>query len=729
MCPPRPDNYAQRGGRAGRRTRVGMVLGYTRNTPHDQYFYDRPEEMIAGEVPAPVISLGNRDVLKRHLYAIVFGAADPGLGGKMADYILTEGQIKTDAVSALIEGIKAKTEYAIELALQSWGKNTLERAGLSAADLRTYLSELPVRIQHVIDCTSRQVIELRQALDFFAQSLNRQQAGIRAANLVARLLGVPTDRSQHSQEADDRSAGYPLRRFAEFGLLPGYEFPALPASLRLVGEEHEEDTVTVVRRFGIAQFQPNAHVYARRKRWKVSGLDTSSPWNPRADGPSWSYRVCGRCDLRFDADQPKCPRCGEVHNGPFHPSYEFAGFRAFRNEIPILDEEERWAVRNLVSVEPQWNGNVTGRWSFANGWALRLSSNEEVRWLNEGRTPTPEDFQNGNFLHQNAKGYLLCPSCGNILEPPQSQQQPARGRRNAARQANARTNSGHSATCPMAGNRPSHLAICTSGQQEILRLLIPVPSSEREERILAWGVSLGYALLYGMQHHFMLDANELDFEIEGPWEAEVDKTRFPLLSLAFVDVSLGGSGYLTRIAQNFNSVAKRALVHLDHNDCDSACYRCLKAYRNQRYHRLLSWPQTVPALDELAAAPPTIRALKTGDIDDPRPWLDAYAAGVGSPLELQFLNLFTKYGFNPQKQVPVAPTPGEAPISLADFAVPEKQLAIYIDGAAFHVGQNLRRDRYIRGRLRNGNPPWRVEELRVADLREEEKLVQRLMSI
>jgi len=51
--PPRPDNYAQRGGRAGRRSRVGMVLGYTRSTPHDQYFYEHAEEMIAGEVPAP----------------------------------------------------------------------------------------------------------------------------------------------------------------------------------------------------------------------------------------------------------------------------------------------------------------------------------------------------------------------------------------------------------------------------------------------------------------------------------------------------------------------------------------------------------------------------------------------------------------------------------------------------------------------------------------------------
>ena len=75
--PPRPDNYAQRGGRAGRRTRVGLVVSYARSTPHDQYFFDKPREMIAGEVPAPAVSLDNRDVIIRHLFAIAFGAAEP----------------------------------------------------------------------------------------------------------------------------------------------------------------------------------------------------------------------------------------------------------------------------------------------------------------------------------------------------------------------------------------------------------------------------------------------------------------------------------------------------------------------------------------------------------------------------------------------------------------------------------------------------------------------------
>lgn len=71
-----------------------------------------------------------------------------------------------------------------------------------------------------------------------------------------------------------------------------------------------------------------------------------------------------------------------------------------------------------------------------------------------------------------------------------------------------------------------------------------------------------------------------------------------------------------------------------------------------------------------------------------------------------FMRDFEKHGFHPEKQVSVSPNEGEAPISIA----------IYVDGAAFHVGERLRRDRWIRERLRNGEPPWTVVELRAVDL-------------
>ncbi len=42
------------------------------------------------------------------------------------------------------------------------------------------------------------------------------------------------------------------------------------------------------------------------------------------------------------------------------------------------------------------------------------------------------------------------------------------------------------------------------------------------------------------------------------------------------------------------------------------------------------------------------------------------------------------------------------------------------------LGASLRRDRYIRDRLRAATPPWRVEELTASDLAQGESLVTRL---
>jgi len=534
---------------------------------------------------------------------------------------------------------------------------------------------------------------------------------------------TPDDRLRAEIEADDRSAGYPLRRFAEFGILPGYEFPSEPAALRLLGDPHEEDPISVTRRFGIGQFQPEAHVYARSKRWKVIGLDMASPWNPRSEGPTWSYCLCPACGLRFNAGEPKCPRCGYSESRKPLPSCELAGFVACPDETPILDEEERDAERNLVRTYPQWDGDVVGRWTLANGWALRLAHNEEVRWLNEGKPPAANDPPEA-ILHPDARGYLVCTACGRMLTAPLPTATPRGGRRNPKK--GKQDDVGHAEGCPRRGGAPVALAISTSGKAEVLRLLIPAPDASRPDEWQSWGLSLGYSLLAGMQHFFMLDANELDFELEGPWKTEDAAGRYSKLSLAFIDPSLGGTGYLHRIAEHFDAVARRAIEHLDHPVCENACYRCLKSYQNQRFHEHLAWPQVMPALEELIQAPPSPRPLETGDIDDPRPWLEAYATGVGSPLELKFLRLFEQHGFHPQKQVQVALNPSDPPISVADFAVPERRLAIYIDGAAFHTGLNLRRDRNIRDRLRHATPPWRVEELRAADLAQGAALVERL---
>lgn len=722
--PPRPDNYAQRGGRAGRRTRVGLVVGYARNTPHDQYFYDRPEEMIAGEVPAPLVPLGNRDVILRHLASVAFGSAEPGLAGRMVEYISPQGEINKPMVDNLITAVQAQSDYAVNMCLEAFGPEILGLSELDEVNLKGYMDGLPERIRDIFERTSKQVRELRQALDAYAQDLRGERAGTRAGKLIARLLGLPDER-RRGNEADDRSAGYPLRRFAEFGILPGYEFPTQPSTLRLLGDPNEDDAISVERRFGLNQFQPGAPVYARAARWKVVGLDNSSPWNPRVDEPGWQYRICKGCGLRYFADEPRCRRCGVLGVGQPLPAYEYAGFLGRREEKPVLDEEERYAAKNNLTGNPQWDGRVTRRWITAEGWSLRLSKGEEVRWLNEGLTPTESERQKGfPLLHQDALGWYLCPACGRMLDYPEPENE-TKGRRRTAGNGGP-DKYGHAPDCALLGQGPTPLALQTCTHSEILRLIIPVPAKPDETFVKSWGLSLGMALRIGMRHHFMLDGSEIEFALEGHWEDGAGDSRCNRIALSFIDASLGGSGFLERMGDELHLIAKKTIEHLDHQGCETACYRCLKSYNNQRYHHLLNWPLIINELESLAQNPPQTMQLEMGDLQDPRPWLEAYDAGVGSPLELKFLRLFEQYGCHPEKQVPVAASEGELPISVADFAIPEKRIAIYIDGAAFHVGQNLRRDMFIRKRLREGSPPWEVIELRATDLNKISDIVKRL---
>ena len=187
-------------------------------------------------------------------------------------------------------------------------------------------------------------------------------------------------------------------------------------------------------------------------------------------------------------------------------------------------------------------------------------------------------------------------------------------------------------------------------------------------------------------------------------------------ALTFIDAAVGGSGFLERCVDDMHRVAERAIDHLDHPNCESACYRCLKTYTNQRHHEHLSWPHIMPDLETMAMAEPETLQLQLGDSDDPSPWLQAYDAGVGSPLELKFLRLFEKHGIEVEKQVPVTPDPGGRPISQADFKVKDRNVLIYIDGAAFHTGGRLRRDRAIRQSLVDGLSKWIVIECTGKDL-------------
>ena len=117
------------------------------------------------------MSLGNRDVIIRHLFAIAFGAADPGLAGRMLTYVSPKGVVDQTQVDSLIAAVRDQTGHVVRMAEEAWGTDVLDNAGLTVDALTAELEDLPTKIRHVVDCTARQVSDLYTTVQVFAEGL------------------------------------------------------------------------------------------------------------------------------------------------------------------------------------------------------------------------------------------------------------------------------------------------------------------------------------------------------------------------------------------------------------------------------------------------------------------------------------------------------------------------------------------------------------------------------
>ena len=203
---------------------------------HDQYFFDKPAEMVAGEVRPPAIDLANEDLIAAHLHAMWLGLQDHGLPNYVVQVLdLEQGgdfPVKADFQQALDH--PGRRDLALER-----GRRLLATLGDDLQQAR--------RLWYHDDWLEQR---LDRAYRDFADAFDRWRTLFRAAGEAAernhRIQNDPTARRLHKAAAlaydearkqqailqkTDRGVSsefYTFRYLAGEGFLPGYNFPRLP---------------------------------------------------------------------------------------------------------------------------------------------------------------------------------------------------------------------------------------------------------------------------------------------------------------------------------------------------------------------------------------------------------------------------------------------------------------------------------------------------------------------
>ncbi len=679
--PPTPANYAQRSGRAGRSGQPALVFTYcARGNAHDQYFFRRPEQMVAGAVTPPRLDLTNRDLLEAHVHAVWLAETGQDLGKSLIHILDASGENPT---LALLPSVRASLED------DRFKTRALERAGRVLSSLEPALATAPWHTPDWLESVLHQVSRR------FEQACDRWRTLYRSALLQVRLqTRTSNDMSLTQRERDQarrlrREAEsqldlladqtnvveadfYSYRYLASEGFLPGYSFPRLPLSAFIPGRRGARGTDEFLSRprfLAISEFGPRGIIYHEGSKYVIHKVNLPAEATEQMITVAAQCETCGYIHPQREGLLPDlCDLCGAALGAAYPNLFRLRNVSTKRRDRINSDEEERFRLGYELRTGIQFA--VEGGRASRQTAEARVGP-EVVARMMYGPAATIWRLNLGWSRRQNRNefGFRLSLDDGHWENNPEVDD--------------------GDLDDPL-GPRVERVIPFVVDHRNCL---LVEPQQEVGAGAMA---SLQAVLRNAIQVQFQLEDSELAAE---PLPSADVRRRVLLYESAE-----GGAGVLRRLIDEpdaLAAVARQALVlaHFDpdtgedrrrapgsREDCEAACYSCLMSYANQRDHRLLDRATIVETLRTLARA--TVATSPTGEPREAH--LARLLAACGSTLERQFLEFLETNHFRLPSQAQVLI---EAAGTRPDFIYQEEQAVIYVDGPIHDYPERQDRDR------------------------------------
>lgn len=691
--PPTPSNYAQRAGRAGRKRRIALVLSHSGQGPHDSYFFDHPEDMIAGANRPPVFLLDNRVVIDRHLNSLILEKLTATVPARWDEIRTNDGQLRLEVLQPF-EAELAQRGGEIQAAVEAAFVHELAVGGLP------WLTPSHVRAR--LDAF---VAGLRDGLEHWCRRYRDIYAELQRSR--SRVVPTDADRAREGKlvealtRLENDQQYYPLSYLATVGFLPRYGFPG--DTVTVVDDRQRQ--ITQAASVGLTEYAPGNIVYVGGRKLQVDRLyfRGGSRDDPRQNADTYYY--CPDCNfIALHAPGAEallaveCDYCHGTLTSARYVDYESAHGRD-RESITQEDEYRDRQDYELATylVPQQGEPDPQNRVVTSAGWTFAYSRLRSVEIFNRGL----RDRATGDIVPT-----LVCLECGAWHEPTENDE-PRAGERAI----------GHQYSCSVATWNPEMDDRVVAGLHLRAHLqgdVVEIPLSPLVAQDVSWVVTFAQALLLGMQLELFIDPHELGYFVR-QWQDE-DTERH---SLVFYDTMPGGTGYLRRMIEELPRIAARAAQHLEDCECETACYRCLMEFWNQRQHQLFDKQRVLSTLRTLAQAAPEM--IISAPLDP--------AVHFDSFLEAQFYALLAEHDLPlPTTQNVIRSRDGRH-IARADFRYEAQRLIIFTDGREYHAGsaEAIRHDLDQRNRLsREG---WRLLEFTYRDVLERPLHVLHLMRV